>query len=52
MSSRACATGHIEDPVPLIEKRRGLSPIGRSAIVSVCLVQEPGLNNNRKAFNE
>ena len=29
MSSRACATGHIKDPVPLIEKRRGLSPGGR-----------------------
>ena len=23
------ATGHIKDPVPLIEKRRGLSPGGR-----------------------
>ena len=29
MSSRACATGHIKDPVPLIKKRRGLSPDGR-----------------------
>ena len=29
MSSRVCATGHIKDPVPLIEKRRGLSPGGR-----------------------
>ena len=29
MSSRACATEHIKDPVPLIEKRRGLSPGGR-----------------------
>ena len=28
MSSRVCATGHIKDPVPLIEKRRGLSPSG------------------------
>ena len=28
MSSRACTTGHIKDPVPLIEKRRGLSPSG------------------------
>ena len=28
MSSRACATGHIKDPVPLIAKRRGLSPGG------------------------
>ena len=29
MSSRACGTGHIKDPVPLMEKRRGLSPGGR-----------------------
>ena len=29
MSSRVCGTGHIQDPVPLIEKRRGLSPGGR-----------------------
>ena len=29
MSSRVCATGHIKGPVPLIEKRRGLSPGGR-----------------------
>ena len=29
MSSLVCATGHIKDPVPLIEKRRGLSPGGR-----------------------
>ena len=29
MSSRVCAIGHITDPVPLIEKRRGLSPGGR-----------------------
>ena len=27
--SRVYATGHIKDPVPLIEKRRGLSPGGR-----------------------
>ena len=26
MYSLVCATGHIKDPVPLIEKRRGLSP--------------------------
>ena len=26
MSSLVYATGHIKDPVPLIEKRRGLSP--------------------------
>ena len=29
MYSRVYATGHIQDPVPLIEKRRGLSPGGR-----------------------
>ena len=29
MSSLVYATGHIKDPVPLIEKRRGLSPGGR-----------------------
>ena len=28
-SSSGCATGHIKDPVPLIEERRGLSPGGR-----------------------
>ena len=29
MYSRVYATGHIKDPMPLIEKRRGLSPSGR-----------------------
>ena len=29
MSSLVYATGHIKDPVPLIAKRRGLSPGGR-----------------------
>ena len=29
MYSRVYATGHIKDPVPLIAKRRGLSPGGR-----------------------
>ena len=29
MSSLVYATGHIKNPVPLIEKRRGLSPGGR-----------------------
>ena len=29
MSSLVYATGHIKDPVPLIEKRRGVSPGGR-----------------------
>ena len=28
MSSCVCVTGHKKDPVPLIEKRRGLSPGG------------------------
>ena len=29
MSSRVCATGNVKDPVPLMKKRRGLSPGGR-----------------------
>ena len=29
MSSLVYATGHIKDPVPLIKKRRGLSPGGQ-----------------------
>ena len=29
MYSRVYPTGHIKDPVPLIEKRRGLSPGGQ-----------------------
>ena len=29
MSSRVCATGHIKDPVPLIEKSRESCPGGR-----------------------
>ena len=29
MFSRVYASGHIKDPVPLIAKRRGLSPGGR-----------------------
>ena len=29
MSSLVYATGHIKDPVPLIDKKRGLSPGGR-----------------------
>ena len=29
MSSLVYATGHIKDPVPLVEKSRGLSPGGR-----------------------
>ena len=45
--SRVYATGHIKDPVPLIEKRRGLSPGGRfppSFIHQVCLIIITGLN--------
>ena len=29
MSSRVCATGHIQDPVTLVEKSRTLCPGGR-----------------------
>ena len=29
MSSRVCATGHLKDPVPLIEKSRASCPSGR-----------------------
>ena len=29
MSRRVCATGHIKDPVPLIEKSRASCPGGR-----------------------
>ena len=46
MSSRVCTTGHIKDPVPLIEKRRGLSPGDRlppSFINQVIIII--GLNN-------
>ena len=45
MSSLVYATGHIKDPVPLIEKRRGLSPGGRfppSVIHQVIIIT--GLN--------
>ena len=44
MSRRVCATGHIKDPVPLIEKRRGLSPGGRfppSFIHQVIIITGP-----------
>ena len=43
MSSLVYATGHIKDPVPLIEKRRGLSPGGRfppSFIHQVIIITE------------
>ena len=45
MSSLVYATGHIEDPVPPIEKRRGMSPCGRfppSFIYQVIIIT--GLN--------
>ena len=29
MSSRVCATGHMKDPMPLIEKSRASCPDGR-----------------------
>ena len=46
MSSHVSATGHIKDSVPLIKKRRGLSPGGRfppSFIHQVIIIT--GLNN-------
>ena len=49
MYSCVCATGHIKDPVPLINKRRGLSPGDRfppSFIHQVIIIT--GLN---KLFN-
>ena len=48
MYSHVYATGHIKDPVPLIEKRRGLSPGGRfppSFIHQVIIITR--LNNIR-----
>ena len=47
MPSLVYATGHIKDPMPLIEKRRGLSPGGRfppSFIHQVGLIIITGLN--------
>ena len=29
MYNRVCATGHVKDPMPVIKKRKGLSPGGR-----------------------
>ena len=46
MSSLVYMTGHIKDPVPLTEKRRGLSPGGQfppSFIHQVIIIT--GLNN-------
>ena len=43
MSNLVYATGHIKDPVPLIKKRRGLSPGGRfppSFIHQVIIITE------------
>ena len=48
MSSLVYATGHIKDPVPLVEKSRGLSPGGRfppSFIHQVIIIT--GLNKLR-----
>ena len=46
MSSLVYATGHIKDPVPLIEKRRGLSTGGRfpPSFIQVGLIIITGLN--------
>ena len=44
MSSLVYATGHIKDPVPLIEKRRGLSPGGRFPPSFIHQVITTGLN--------
>ena len=42
MSSLVYATGHIKEPVPLIEKRRGLSPVVGFLLVSFIIIT--GLN--------
>ena len=39
-----CTTGHIKDPVPLIEKRRGLSPGGRFPPSFIIVIIITGLN--------
>ena len=44
MSSLVYATGHIKDPVPLIEKRRGLSAGGRFPPSFIHQVIITGLN--------
>ena len=44
MSSLVYATGHIKDPVPLIAKRRGLSPGGRFPPSFIHQVIITGLN--------
>ena len=38
MSSRVCATGHIKDPVPLVEKSRALCPGGRHSHLYMTVV--------------
>ena len=43
-ASIICVTGHIKDPVPLIGKRRGLSPGGRFPPSFIHLVIITGLN--------
>ena len=47
MSSHVCATGHIKDPVPLIEKRRGLSPGGWFLPNFMQVITITGLNKLR-----
>ena len=44
MSSLVYATGHIKDPVPLIAKRRGLSPGGRFPSSFIHQIIITGLN--------
>ena len=51
MSSLVYATGHIKDPVPLIEKRRGLSPGGQFPPSFIHLVIITGLNKLFRMFS-
>ena len=44
MSSLVYETGHMKDPVPLIAKRKGLSPGGRFPPSFIHQVIIPGLN--------
>ena len=49
MSSLVYATGHIKDPVPLIAKRRGLSPGGPKTLPSCQMCQK--LTTDSLRFN-
>ena len=44
MSSLVYETGHIKDPVPLIEKKRGLSPGGQFPPSFIQVIIITGLN--------